>query len=124
MERKTFGCFASKSKKLTPSPSSKTLKLAASAVLTSKSTNESPAQIRPVKRKIPMITKQHTVAYTDWELFKANRELKSNASSKVVHDLRRKIKNPHIYVNGTNIDHDQKMFESHLFKAFRNIHKD
>lgn len=124
MERKTYISLASKNKTLTPSPSSKTLKLAGSSVLTSKSTNESPAQSRPRINTIHKISKQHTVAYTDWEVFKANQELKNTVSGKIVHDLRRKMKNPHIYVNGTNIDLDQKKYESHLFKAFRNIHND
>lgn len=108
----------------TPSPSSKLLKLPPSTVKASKSTNESPINIKPERKKLPKLSKQQTVAYTDWELFNANREPRNNISKHTIHKLRRDIKNPHIYVNSTNIDHDQRLFESHLFKAFRNIHKD
>lgn len=121
---KTFLSANLRLKVFTPSPSSKVLKLPLPTLKASKSTNESPINVKPERKKLPKLTKLQTVAYTEWEMFNANREPRSNLSKHDVHKLRRDVKNPHIYVNSINIDHDQKLYESHLFKAFRNIHKD
>ncbi|OMJ90140.1 hypothetical protein SteCoe_7530 [Stentor coeruleus] len=75
------------------------------------------------KLRNPDKSKHLTVAYSDWEYFSASKE-STKDFSKPLHELRRNIKNPYIYVNTTDLDDDQKALETHLFQAFKNIHSD
>lgn len=87
-----------------------------------KSSNTSPIHISE-KLRNPNKSKHLTVAYSDWEYFSASKESTKDLS-KPLHELRRNIKNPYIYVNSTDLDDDQKALEIHLFQAFKNIHSD
>ena len=114
-------------KPYTPDPRSKLLKVSASSILASRSANESPMNIRIVPKianSRTKLTKKNTVAYTDWEVYKACKAPRGVNTGESIHNLRKNLKNPHIYVNGTEIDKDQKLFEAHLFNAFKQIHRD
>jgi hypothetical protein len=90
-----------------------------------KSTNTSPSSIRPLLKSTKSTSKFHrkeTIAYSDWEIYNACQVLKGEKSRKKHSTLSKNLKNPKIYVNGTDIENDTKLFEVHLFRAFKQIH--
>ncbi|OMJ76831.1 hypothetical protein SteCoe_23722 [Stentor coeruleus] len=87
-----------------------------------KSANCSPSHALGKSRNITK-SKHMTVAYNDWDYFLANKEPIKDLN-KPLHELRRNLKNPHIYISSIDMDDDQKIVETHLFRAFQSIHRD
>lgn len=93
-----------------------------SLIKLNKSANCSPSPTLG-KGRNPTKAKHMTVAYNDWDYFSANKEPIKDLC-KPLHELRRNLKNPHIYVSSADMDDDQKIVETHLFRAFQSIHRD
>ncbi|OMJ79645.1 hypothetical protein SteCoe_20324 [Stentor coeruleus] len=87
-----------------------------------KSANCSPSH-QLGRNRNPIKSKHMTVAYNDWDYFSANKEPIKDLY-KPLHELRRNLKNPHIYVTSIDMDDEQKIVEKHLFRAFQSIHRD
>lgn len=62
-------------------------------------------------------------SYTDWEIFSANKETKTNIADLQLHKLRRGLKNPYIYSDNEKIETIQKSIETKLHEAILRIHK-
>ena len=85
----------------------------------SKSIHILPAQgMKRVYSKAKNLSK----VFSQWEVYDANREAKNTKGVRIIHGLRRRIKNPHIYVDNLETDDNEKAVLTSLQHAIHRIH--
>jgi hypothetical protein len=115
--------FLSKAVSPVLKPSNSTFKLVSSSILKSPS-NLTPSSLIQSRSRIKREKSKSNIIYSDWEIHEAVKQPREKSSDKIVSQLRRNMKNPHIYVSPDGDSEGEKHIQDHLMRAFETIFDD